>query len=684
MTQTTRSTLLTAFTLVTASAIFAQAPANDTRATAIALTAARGFCSPTAGDTGEATASGVTPACAPTTQTAPARDLWYTFIASQSEMTVYAEIDGGSNNQLRVEVTTDGGDLVDCAAFSYSEAVRRLEGLTVGETYFIQLSHTRPSDVNDLKVCAYETPACLPVGSVRTRNGQNWTIVTWQPEGTPPASGYRVVAVPRGGNPVNDTPVAEADIPRGDSTRVTIWNLQPGVAYDFYVQAVCSDTERSGFVRPTQNFTQEPAGAPGNDSLEAGDGPEILPSISSRCLESPGSTRFATTGDGEVGDCANAGPDVWYELNFIAPRYTFEVRSANGTTADLALEAYTYEFDEQNNLTPQRIACANTAGPGGGESLTVSEGQLPETNGRRRVRIRVISSDDAEADFTVCGYQVPGDPIDVPTVLDPDGCAPPVLASFDGTGAPGDFVDVLTEVGQVICSIENTEDLGQVAVAAYGHTGELRQLDDGGPRYADRNVAVVVERQPTAPVLARFYLSAADLLSLEQAALFPQNGRTLADELLAVARVPTTTCSETFPGSAFDVEFVSAGLYGTDAYFVDVRISGFSEFFFSSVDDPLPTAASGVAESSVARLAVAPNPATSRFTVTLPQKLGRPAQDYRVTLVDQMGRVVEEVLAKAGREHVGVSVAQLSVGIYLVHVVGMRDGRTGTARVLVP
>ena len=249
--------------------------------------------------------------------------------------------------------------------------------------------------------------ACEPVTDVRMDAGQNWTVVSWDYAGPAPERGYRVLVGPRGFfDPVSDPPIAEALVGADARRNVVIWDLEPGEAYDFYVQAVCSDTESSAFVRPTQNFTQEPAGTPANNSFTGDNQAQILSAVSVGCNGQPGSTRFATASFVEPSPCTASGPDVWYELNFVADRYTVEVAAANETTADLSLEGFTYEFDGSNEIAPQLVACANDTRTGGPESITVSADDLVEVNGRSRMLIRVTASDRAApGDFLICAYQ---------------------------------------------------------------------------------------------------------------------------------------------------------------------------------------------------------------------------------------------------------------------------------------
>ena len=579
-------------------------------------------------------------------------------------MTVYAEIDDGANNQLRLEVTDADGAVVDCAGFSYSEAIRRLSGLTVGATYFVQLAHTDPTHDNELRVCAYRTPSCLPVERVWMSTGQNWTIVRWSTEGA--GSGeYEVVVGPRNFfDPATDPPLQRALV--RDANAIVIWDLDPGESYDFYVRQVCGPGDTSAFRLPTQRTQQESAGAVDNDLRARA---EIIGSAFNGCGLQPGSTRFATSGDGEVGACAAAGPDVWYELTFSAPRYTFELASANGTAADLALEAY--------DAFGERLACVNVGGAGEPETLTLSESEVPPINGRSRVLLRVIAADRAESDFLICGYR------DAPGVLEPEGCALPAFASFDGAGAPGALVDVLTAEGQIVCAIENTAALGQVVVNAYGFPGsEIRRLGGDGPAYADRSVAVSVATQPTAPVLVRFYLSAADIAGLIAAGAFPADGQFGTEELLAVARVAQTSCSVDFPGGAAAVEFVGAGPYGDGAYYVDVRVSAFSEFFFSGIGDPLPTTTVSVGDVGGERvLGLAPNPAGAWVRVTLPQNSSA-AGVHGVVLLDATGRVVRTAPVTPGADAVRLDVADVPAGVYVVRSEGGGQ-RGGLARLVV-
>ncbi len=660
--------LLLLSSLLYASPVLAQAPANDTRAGASEIRADLVACSLTRQRTNNATASGTIPRCAPASQTAPARDLWYYFEAPQADVTVYARIADDDNNALVVEVTDAQGDSVACGSFSYSARQFRLAGLTPGARYYVRLAHTDPDDTNELSLCVYRTPSCLPVESVNTRNGQNWTVVSWSPEVSKPGDVYRVVVGPRRNfEPTRDTPFQRAITTLNSAV---IWNLEPGEAYDVYVERDCGGGDRSRYVGPTQRFSQDPAGPPENDNLTTGRGAQLVGSGFSACRQSPGSTRFATGGDGPAGPCGGAAAvddDVWYTLSASASRYRVQVTGANGTTGNLVLEAY--------NSAGERIRCANEQAGAATEGFVIDG--LAD---RERLNFRVYTAGAGEvSDFIFCAYR------EEPPVAQGTGCQLSRATNFDGTGATGALVDILTDGGTVVASVENTQDLGTVRASYYGHGGELRRFGNGNVRYANRNLAIVPERQPTAPLQVRLYVSGRDLEPLIAAGLFPSSALTdpsITRQLLAIAKVRATTCSAAFPGGAEAVTFLGAGPYGNGDYYVDVRVRGFSEFFFSSVDEPLPATVVGVREADgLARLQVSPVPARGEAWVTLPQN--ETNVGGTLTLSDVSGRVLAETPYGAEETRLAVDVSRLPAGLYVARVRDAQGRGVGVAKVVV-
>lgn len=631
-----------------AGAVLAQAPPNDTRATALPLSVGEvGICVATAGSLLRATASGTNPSCR-ATNPEPLVDLWYYFVATQPNMTVGSYITSGTSSAIAIEATAADGASVGCDLFNYSRNNLRLSGLAAGDTVYVQIAQTVRNRTNGFEVCAYESPDCLPVENVSTRNGQTWAQVLFFPN--PGVERYRVVVGPRRRfNPATDTPVAEAF---GTRSGIIVWGLTPGEAYDFYVQALCSDEDRSPFVGPRQLFSQAPAGTPENDSLRAGRGATIIPSVSSGCFGTPGSTRFSTPGDGPVGDCGPSAPlDVWYELNPVDPYYRLVLEPAPGETADLAVEVY-------DNASGARLACANDVSGAGAESV-----ELRGLVERQRLNIRVFAVDPgAVADFTICAFRAN------PPVAQAEGCLTAPAVTFDGSGSAGELVDILTASGGILLSVENTQNLGAVTASYYGHAGDLRREPSSGVRYADRNLAVVPTTQPTSPLLVRLYLSRVDLINLASSGvLAPYSFLDFSDtaaQQIDVVKVPRAVCSQVFPsGGAQRVTYVGSGRYGQEALYVDVRVSSFSEFFFSGIDDPLPADPVGVRDARRTEpFAVWPNPARGSVQVAFPQNHSSEAANLEV--FDVMGRRVLTHRLPAGQQKVELDVSVLPKGVY--------------------
>ena len=696
---------LAAALLATATALLSQTAPNDTRTTAIELTVgAPDACTPLAGNTAEGSPSLAEPSCAPPDADGARRDLWYYLVAPGPSVTVALDAEAGNVGTVWVEMTDAAGQPLFCRSVTAWRQQRlRLDGLTTGDTVFVQVAALDPSSFTAFEICAFATPTCEPPQILQMRTGQNWAQLLFvNGDGSPAFTGgrrYRAVAGVRPFAPGRDEPAASVDVSRSP---LTIWGLQPGEAYQLALSELCSDSDASVFATPTQNFSQQPAGTPENDSLRAtfrGDGPEIVGSVSVGCFGQPGSTRRATAEAAAPAACGGeADDDVWYVIRPQGPQYRFLLTPAPDITSDLVLEI--------RDAALELVACVNET-PGGSAEVYDAYALTPDEDYYLRVYTAAAGE---EADFEICAFR-----FDRPVVVD-TGCTDALAITLDGTGEPGEFVDVVTSTGEIVVSLENTQDLGRVEVSYYGAPDSARALStDSVPvYYARNNVTIAPERQPADSVTVRFYLSEADLIGLANLGAL-QNAEVLAipnqptatsgggtgsgggrsgrrrltvrfppDEEpdLAVARVPQARCSADYPGAGFATSLVGSGPHANGVY-LDIRVAGFSDFFFASARIPL-TREQAPPPSAVRELpralGVYPNPTRGALTVSWAADTdGEAPTHYR--LLDAAGRVVAADRLPLGAESSHIQLPGVPEGVYtLVATAGGRPvGRTRVA-----
>lgn len=660
-----RTALLALVFLPFSSHLSAQIAANDTRASASELVVEEpDRCLPLRGNTAEGSPSVAEPGCATPAEDGARRDLWYYLVADGPSVTVLLDAIDGNVGTVWVEMTTESGERLFCGSTTIWRAQRlRLDDLAAGDTVYVQVAALNPSSFTAFDICAFATPTCEPPQNISMTTGQNWMQLTWiNGDGSFAFNGgrnYRVVGGTGPFVPGFDEPAFTVD---GSRSPLTIWGLEPGEFYRIAVSELCSDSDQSIYARPSQNSGQKPAGSPPNDSLSAtipGDGPEFISSVSVGCFGRPGTTRSATGEDDSPSACGGeADDDVWYAIRPQGPQYRFLLTPAPGIASDLVMEIRDADLE--------LLACVNEE-PGGSTEVFDAYELTPDED----YYIRVYTAEAEEvADFEICAFR-----LDRPVVSD-TGCTDALSVTLDGTGEPGEFVDVLTQTGEIVVSIENTQDLGNVEVSYFGASDSARVVptDSVPVYYARNNVTIDPERQPADSVTVRFYLSPGDLIGLANLGAL-QNAEVLAipnqptgaggsssggggggrsrsgtiavrfpaDEEpdVAVARVPAARCSADYPAGGFVASVVGSGPHGNGVY-LDVRVNGFSDFFFSSARQPLTREEAPPVSSTRKPLAAVgawPNPSTGSLTVRWSDE-GSGESISRWWLVDAAGRTV--------------------------------------------
>ncbi|MGB3801320.1 MAG: T9SS type A sorting domain-containing protein [Lewinella sp.] len=232
---------------------------------------------------------------------------------------------------------------------------------------------------------------------------------------------------------------------------------------------------------------------------------------------------------------------------------------------------------------------------------------LPWSNLEDSVELRFYTNDPGTyAEFEICATEQ-----DL-RIAEGDGCTAADPVFFDGTGEPGEFIDIRTPTG-IVASIENTQPLGEVTVSFFDYDGPEREDAGSGAVYLNRNISIVPENQPTDTLAVRLFLSEADLQSVLDTGVISD------DNLLAITKVSSTVCSAAYPGAGEPVIFNYAREYGFGG-FIQVEVNSFSEFFIHPANQPLST---GVRDNSNHSLpwTVAPNPITDLVTLTAPPEL---------------------------------------------------------------
>lgn len=292
-------------------------------------------------------------------------------------------------------------------------------------------------------------------------------------------------------------------------------------------------------------------------------------------------------------------------------------RPVAGTVQDLVIEVY--------DLEGWKLDCIDNAGDGEAETINVVGLRQQE---ERYFRVYTKGEGDY-ADFEYCNFRLNSKPIALG-----GGCVEVPPVTFDGSGEADEFLEIGGDEGAIVVSIENTMALGMMNVSFYGNDGFLRSANDNKARYVNRNITIVPTTQPSDTIGVRLYLSNADLQQLISAGAITAAGE------LDVTKVPAAECSIMYPGGGEKVQFRGAGRFGT-GYYVDIGVTGFSEFFLHPAAEQLVSGTSVVENGKAGSLwGVAPNPLSDRPTLTAPDKMEELA--VKAEVFDFTGRRISQ------------------------------------------
>lgn len=178
-------------------------------------------------------------------------------------------------------------------------------------------------------------------------------------------------------------------------------------------------------------------------------------------------------------------------------------------------------------------------------------------------------------------------------------CNTATTVNIDGSNSML-WVPITGADGNIVAEINaNGNSLGNVTTSFYQHEGAIRVK--GGVRYANRNITITPQFQPTLPtgsplVKVRFYLTKAEFETLDADAFgIPGNGQIAALRILknndaCGAAVLTTTTSFT-PVNAVrytNIDVITPTIIDTLHYMFQANISSFSSFYFAANNIILP------------------------------------------------------------------------------------------------
>jgi hypothetical protein len=214
----------------TCSALCLPAPTNDDCATAASLTVGS-TCSGTLGFNSCASAPLVNPSCFSAFATLP--DVWYSFTATDVNHDLVINLAGASSLGYAI-YDACGGTQLACNANVVSGAQNSITGLTIGNTYYVQvLSASATSGTFD--ICVWENPCPSISGLSAGSTTDQATTLSWTANGTTAWDIY--YAVSPAAVPTNAT---VPNIAAAATQPFTVTGLAPTTSYQFYVRNACA------------------------------------------------------------------------------------------------------------------------------------------------------------------------------------------------------------------------------------------------------------------------------------------------------------------------------------------------------------------------------------------------------------------------------------------------------------
>ncbi|RZK47073.1 MAG: T9SS type A sorting domain-containing protein, partial [Pedobacter sp.] len=188
--------------------------------------------------------------------------------------------------------------------------------------------------------------------------------------------------------------------------------------------------------------------------------------------------------------------------------------------------------------------------------------------------------------YSFLGYNDNGGQSSLPTDIDvtdgtPNSCNTGTTITIDNTNS-NYWVPITGPDGNIVAELySNGQDLGTITSSFYKHAGALRVRN--GASYADRNITINPQNQPSANVKVRLYITKAEYDAFEAD---PLSGiSTLSDIRVHKNNDP---CQSAIAGSSTIFTPAYASTHGPNGYVVQVDVTSFSTFYIGSTNILLP------------------------------------------------------------------------------------------------
>ena len=280
-------------------------------------------------------------------------NVWYSFVAPSTDVDISATLSGTATNVGFVVYPSCGGTNVGYVYPATSGTNYVFSGLTIGNTYYVQV-YTPIANKGTFDLCLFYEPCPTPLTLTATSITTSQANLGWASAGT-----LFDVEIGTSGFTPTGTPTTS-----GVANPFTQTGLSPATTYTYYVRRDCGAGVYSTWNGPF-SFTTLPT-PPANDDCATA--VSINPDITCTGAASVNGTIQGATNSGVASTTGTADDDVWY--SFVAENTTQIITLTNPNFTDFvtqvlsgscgSLTSLGYYDSDPNNLSITGLTVGNT------------------------------------------------------------------------------------------------------------------------------------------------------------------------------------------------------------------------------------------------------------------------------------------------------------------------------------
>jgi hypothetical protein len=482
------------------------------------------------------------------------------------------------------------GVCINSGAAGFTTITMTAHFLTPNTTYYLRVNTVRDTDTDGtFDVCAYlpiNTPPCTqyisPLSNATNVPVNEYVVFEWAP--SPGATLYNFYLGTTNPLPIGGTSGTKTK----DSTKLLMYNKK------YYWSVAPRNSSGAATGCPVDSFTTAPAPA------------NCVPLTTSNCRVNDTLKLVKLTGENgtSINNPSSCSPNGYADYTA-----TTTVQLARGKAyAGLLQASFVHDyftvwidFNNDGHYTDNERLLNNLKQQWSKEPTPYTI-NIPASaaTGTHKMRVRNVyyAVNPAVVSGTTdpCNNYTYSETEDYSVTIIPAASAPaPIVAAGTNnsclqagvttidnpTNNNTELVQVVDPGNAVIAAIDaNGNDLGEVQVNVYKNAGAIRTLSNG-TKVLDRNISVEPRFQPTSPVQLRLYITSQELAALQAA-----DPTITGIGSLSITKF-NEACATGSSGAGTQVVQTGHGTIGSD-YYIDVTVSGFSNFYIHRSNAPLP------------------------------------------------------------------------------------------------